>query len=181
MGDTTSILATSGIPTEAVPDGPPPDASLLRRYPSLSPDGEFGPLQRRVPRHATPTAGYVHPDRAAAHQDALAQVRQEQARLEARYPSMQDRPGMRPVEPDGRDLARYRTSMPGGGVDQPAAPVSRPAPAAEARPTQPVASSETVVGQLARQQGFSSPAGSTSTTEALPVSDTGEEGESDAL
>jgi hypothetical protein len=45
----------------------------------------------------------------------------------------------------------------------------------------PAAEIPVFVCQIARQQGFSSPAGSTSTTEALPVSDTGEEGESDAL
>jgi hypothetical protein len=90
---------------------------------------------RRVPRQA-PTSGYVHPDRAAAHQDALARVRQEEARLQARYPSHTALGlKMAPVPPDPADVRRY-PSMPGGSAEQPrpAPTVAKPATAPTVQP-----------------------------------------------
>jgi hypothetical protein len=82
MADTSNpTLATSAMASETVADGPPPDAAMLRRYPSLRPDGEFGQLQRGVPRHATPMAPDTSDPRWQAHQQAVAEQRREALRL----------------------------------------------------------------------------------------------------
>jgi hypothetical protein len=138
---------SSLINADVVPEGEagePPSPELLQRYPSMDPrTGEFGPLQRRVPRHP-PAPGYVHPDRLAAHQEALRQVRDEHARLMGRYPTMAgQKAGMAPVPPDPKLVQRYAASMPGGSAERPTppaapAPAAKPAPA-PAQPTQPAA------------------------------------------
>jgi len=143
MADTRNpSFATSAMPSDApVADGPPPSRELLARYPSLSPDGEFGQLQRRVPRHAAPpTAPDPQDPRWQAHQQAVAEQRREALRLRARYPSLDERTQMEPVPPDPKIVARYSTSMPGGGVDLPA-PAAQPAPAPAQQATPPAAAS----------------------------------------
>jgi hypothetical protein len=140
MADTSNpTLATSAMASETVADGPPPSAELLARYPSLRPDGEFGPL-RRAPRQAPPSAPDPQDPRWQAHQQAVAEQRREALRLRARYPSLDERTQMEPVPPDPKIVARYSTSMPGGGVDLPA-PAAQPAPAPAQQATPPAAAS----------------------------------------
>jgi hypothetical protein len=142
MADTSNpTLATSAMASETVADGPPPSAEMLARYPSLRPDGEFGPL-RRAPRQAPPSAPDPQDPRWQAHQEAVALQRREALRLRNRYPSMDERSQFEPVPPDPADLKRYAASMPNGGVDvAPAAPSPSPKPA-PLPPVQPAAASE---------------------------------------
>jgi hypothetical protein len=135
MADTKSLFP-SNVPNDAVADGPPPDAAMLARYPSLRPDGEFGPLQRRVPR-PVPTAPDPQDPRWQAHQEAVAAERREALRLRNRYPSLDERTQMTPVPPDPADLRRYASSMPNGSVEQPrpTPTVAKPVTAPPVQPT----------------------------------------------
>jgi hypothetical protein len=87
----------------------------------------------------------VHPDRLAAHQEALRQVQDRETQLRNMYPSMHAEPATRPMTPVGPDpaLEKRYPSMPGGGVDlpveKPSPPAAKPAPAE--RPASPTATS----------------------------------------
>lgn len=124
-----SLLGGAGL-DEGGMNGEAPSAEMLARYPSLRPDGEFGPLKRRP---APAAVSGIHPERLASHQEAVRQAKDAEARLAARYPSLQNQrrqmepvPGLDPQSFEGRF---YRQSMPGGSAEPPK-PQPPPPPAA---------------------------------------------------